>query len=678
MDAFFLSALASFSLTLLLMASTATQAGDNIKLKVGRSLELTAVRRLFVFVASIAATLLVAIVFLLVLARIHPQSSAIYSWGDFLSGPIFSSVVLGLLFGVLFAFWLRELLRLRDDQAIQRKQVVQAIVLAILLTLGAFSDVLRSYAGRIAQISLGGAQVNFTPASNSVETVRPGVGAVYAKSDASSTSAEAIRLITNLSGRIASDTRYISKLFPRGIEYSDSPSSKGPGLFELNGRIASCLSRIRDVSADESFGQAHLRELLAIVHRIEVSGRRLDPPAAGKRIAEVAEERIAEAARESISKLADELVSYIDQTYLHLDSKNQARMQVQKECAPFIFWACSSESIEDAKAKERPDTGTVAGNCESFAPTRPDKIGREVMALMDDQGLLDRPHLALLEAGLLWSLGQHRGAVEALDRWLIGVERNENSSKTATTHPWYKARARIHLGIIVEDWMRTSPDSPPGLLEYHIENLAATAALMKQLLREKIDALGDLDADLQTEDFAQGLPAAGFKCLPLDYDAAQLLLTWLSIYPSYMVKATQSASFESYSADVMTARRLVLKKDVFCLANAQPELRADVGQFYADFLEAYAEVEMANAERIALLPDQDAVKRSLDHAYHAATLGLQLIRAYPAEGRSGDEGDAVDPRSLKAHIESKHKFDSDIEARLKSVQARTAGKMKSL
>jgi hypothetical protein len=655
MDAFFLSALVSFGLTLLLMASTATEAGANITLRVGRSLELTAARRLLVLIASAVAIFVIALLFLLVVARIHPQTSAIYRWGDFLSGPIFSSVVLGLLFGILFAFWLRELLRLPNDQAVQRKHVVQAIVLAILLALGAFSDVLRSYVGRVAQISFGGAQVSFAPAANSEGRDRPRAGAQQANSGEPAASAAALQLVSGLSGRINSDARYIANLFPLANAASNIlPES--PAFFRTSGNIASCISGMREVSADESFGRPYLQELLAVVRQIEISQRRLDPAVATERLA----------------RLSEELVGDIDRSFLHLGPQNPARGKIEKSCGAIIVSACSPEQAGKAAASEPVDIAALASGCQNAAASRRDEIAKELNVLLNDDGLLDRPHLSLLEAGLLWSLGQYEAASVELDEWLGKFDPNESPAASQRTHPWYKVRARIYLGIIVEEWLRASSSSPAGLLEYHIENLRQTAALMKYLLSAKIETLADLREDLELEDFAKGLPAAGVECKGLNEDAIQLLLAWLNLYPPYMARATQSRSFESYSADVMTARRLILKKDVFCIANTHPEFQADVDQFYADFLQAYAEVEMANAARIALLPDQDAVRRSLDRAYHAAALGLQVIGAQADLDRAG----AKTARSLKAQIEPKVSL--DIEERLKSVQARAADRLKSL
>jgi hypothetical protein len=286
MDAFFLSALVSFGLTLLLMASAATVTGGTVKLRLGSSLELTAARRLFIFVASLVAIVLIVFLFLVVVARIHPQSSAIYRWGDFLAGPIFSSVVLGLLFGVLFAFWLRELLRLPANEAIQKRHVVQAIVLAILLGLGAFSDAIRSYASRIAQISFGGAQVSFTPGTDIRDKTGPAGQQAAGTGEGSDTSASAFSLIKNLPERIKNDSQYISKVFSTVVAQANPPSSV-PRFFGMNSAVVACLMAAERVGGDLTTGRYFLHELLALTRQIEISQGAIDRGRVVRRLAKL-------------------------------------------------------------------------------------------------------------------------------------------------------------------------------------------------------------------------------------------------------------------------------------------------------------------------------------------------------------------------------------------------------
>jgi hypothetical protein len=347
---------------------------------------------------------------------------------------------------------------------------------------------------------------------------------------------------------------------------------------------------------------------------------------------------------------------------LRFAKNNTGPAEVETACTEFLIWACPPQPKEaDENGSNRLDPDELARTCEERLVKRKEKITAAIDELLADPALFDRPHIALLAAGLLWSLGQHKEAALELDTWI---------RQRKIPHPWYEARTRIYLVLIVEDWLRGNAKHPPGLVEYHVVNLATTASLMRNLLKAEIATLGDARGDIEVEDFANGLPPAGFTCNGLDRDRVQLLLAWLSLYPTYMVRATQSSNYESYSDQVMNARREFLKRDVLCLVNLDRDSREVVEQLYADFLQAYAEVEMVNADRVAQLPDQDTARRMVDRASHAAALGLRIIQRQANKAR--EQADLAG--SLEARIEPSESL--DIEGRLKSVHDRALGRLK--
>src|SRR5712671_5540995 len=222
MESFFLSAVASFVVTTLLMVSSITNKGQYITLKIGNLVTMRAVRSALIFLVLSFCIFTLVILVLIIVGRVHPSGGSIYKWSDFLSGRPFSSAILGLLFGTLFAFWLRDLLALDPGQKVGWKPIVETVVLTCLLTLGAFSDIIGSYANRISQINLGSAQLSFAPPKDNGSNDRgePGGGTSHAGT-ADSINVQGLSLIAGLKGRIESDQKYIN-IFSSGADKPES------------------------------------------------------------------------------------------------------------------------------------------------------------------------------------------------------------------------------------------------------------------------------------------------------------------------------------------------------------------------------------------------------------------------------------------------------------------------
>lgn len=653
MEPFFLAAVASFVVTLLLLLSSATTRGQYVTWRLGSAFTLRAVRPAFIFFVLLLCVVVLVLLILFIVGRVHPTERSIYRWSDFLSGRLFSSAVIGLLFGGLFAFWLRDLLWLKPTQSVGWKPVVQAVVLAILLALGAFSDILASYSRRISQISFGGAQLSFVPLKDSDAAERlgkPGLGTQYSSATGKATSSGGLSLLAQLTSRINNDRKYIETVFgtpkPASSATTDEHATFHTATF---GSLAQCLQAVARQSADEAIIDEHLREIARPLQELVTARKELHPD----RRKQIAEDFV---------RVSGTLIEHLRYTYLQIPPTDVRRQGIEESCTHLIRARCATARSADRALAD------LAARCPEENATIVEQTRLGLDRLLSDDTLFDRPYMSLLFAGVTWRLGQYSTATNELDGWLRAIK-----TSPAKTHPWHQARARIVLSGILEEWIRSSVNPPSSLAEYHLTNLRDSIELMTPMLSSVLVTMGDVAEDVEREGFRGRPPRAGDKCTSLSSDQIWLAITLLGQHAVYIFRAVQLPDYyETYSSRVMDYRNLLMKKDYFCISRNFPAFKGLIDVTYAEILEAYAEVELANASRIHALGDLDAARRALERAASAAALGLQLIFDYAEAGRKS----AKDAVSFVAALEP----DSarELESRFKSLQRRIAAQARAL
>jgi len=246
-------------------------------------------------------------------------------------------------------------------------------------------------------------------------------------------------------------------------------------------------------------------------------------------------------------------------------------------------------------------------------------------AVVSDSSSFKRPYLTLLYAGLLVALGENRLAAKEIDDWITLVGEPESKDWPAK---WYMIRARIVLAVVIEELIR-SPGEPPSVSvqEYHLDNLADTIERLKSLkaVDKAWKAFIENGYDLVKEDF--GWPEWSQGCsLSSDPDEAKLqnglAYSYLQQHLVFGHRATQHAEyFDRYSTQVRGIRQTVLTINLACLGKPLAD------QTYATILQVYAEIELANASRIAEVKDKLVVKQLLERAQAAATTGVAIAKS---------------------------------------------------
>src|SRR5262249_18147038 len=99
----------------------------------------------------------------------------------------------------------------------------------------------------------------------------------------------------------------------------------------------------------------------------------------------------------------------------------------------------------------------------------------------------------------------------------------------------------------------------------------------------------------------------------------------------YAYRATQHPDYFGRNVSgVIAQRESLMKLNLNCI-NRTSESQADL--LYAEILQIYAEVEIANAVRLASLPDSDAARKRLVNAVDAAQLGSDIVEAKYADAQ---------------------------------------------
>jgi hypothetical protein len=615
MDAFFLAALTSFSVTMLLLASTATSVGESTTLQIGRYLRIIAVRRAFILVVASFAIFAIVMLILVIIARIHPEGGSIYTWGDFLGGPRFSSVVLGLLFGTLFAFWVRELVKLSDSAQIGPKHLVQVAVLAFLLALGAFSDILRSYANRITQINLGGAQVTLSPLKRRDDDKGSGPGArAQDKSPL-----EALSLIAGLSNRVDSDVRYINSILIRHPDDAPNlvPASYREFYNSSFGSFAQCLVSFSALSGDEARGEEYMRKL-GVPMRELLQGR---AALSGTRREQIAKQ---------FADMVGDLIVHLENVdfYQGKEPPKDPKDVPLKKCKDMVVGHCLLREATDFD-KDMEWSGFIAqwrgkyqSVCTQRAPERVKRLAEGLSRLQNEMKLQETPYAALLHAGVLWAADQHKQAVNVIDAWL----REAEAGKSGPIHEWLLVRARVYIAAIIEDLFNRSDAVSEIVANYHLDNLRKSIELMKPMLRTVLETLGDLDEDIEAKGYGQRPPISGHDCAKLDEDRIRLLLSLTSLHNTFIYRATRQRDYyDKHLTAAISYRRFVLARDFGCIGDNHRDYRDTANAMQAETILSYAAIELASAAKLKSVPDAAAVERALNRANDALDLGLRLI-----------------------------------------------------
>lgn len=657
MDAFFLAALAATAISLLVLLSTADVRKAVIHVQ-NPWFAFSIPRRAANLVAFILALFLLVAILVMMVSSLHPRDTPVYTVGQFFLGRRFFGTVVGFLFGFLFAFWIRQLLVLKPDQPVTWAHRIEGILLVCLLAVGGFSNELGSLIRRINSVSAAGVSLSFESARVAAgERGQQGASATSSRGD----NLAAFVLLSDIQGFVKRDEGFIAAIAaaekpapavtppqnppaaknseaqdnkPQNNKTQESKITAPPGLFYAVDTIAQCLQGMASDGGDRTSVQRRLEPLRMRFRDIMVRRDKLSDA----QIAQVAQDVVA-----TSMAIVDDLGS----VYLPLpeaSAETATRKAIAEGCKQLLTLRCAGETADIDLDRPKTDLSDSLGKlaraasaCRQAHETVGDdgrmivtpavrKLAEEFGAAVRGPDFFTRPYMTILYASLLLQLGEHRIAAKEVEDWIAAAgQPGDPASK------WYVIRARISLSIILDEWIRAQIDLPVVLLEYHIDNIEKTMNMlgnMKLLTAAWKEFSGGRDM------VADGMPWPSWdgECkLSADPETRKaqyaLASTYLSQHLMYGHRATQHREyFDRYSSKVRGRRANILKLNLACVREMQDVVAADL--LYAQVLQVYAEIELANASRVAEIPDHDTVKGMLERTQMAATRGIEIVRKY--------------------------------------------------
>ena len=602
MDIFVVAAILGAVGTLLMIISSVRYNDQEIEYRLPRLFHATVSRRAAHLIVVTGSFILVLLVVFVAVGPLHPRETTVYAVSEFIQSRRFASTLLGLLFGIFLLFWIRQLLALKENEPLTWVHRGEAIFLVLLLALGGFSDQLTSFLNRVTQFSAGGLTLTLETLKRQggLDRGQQGHGGAVPGHGQSLTALAFLSSVHGDEGMLSRDDRYV-----QGAR-SATPDPQDAFFRETIGETASCLNGVLAQTHDDEDVNIYVRRLRPILHEILVA-RRLD------------QNRV-EATAQAFVDVSIDLLQELARTYFR--PNNDYRGAVVDACRHLIVLRCpGAEPVvppKDANADTAPLLAAI-DRCANERAKASARLVTTMQAALATDSLFDRPYLSLLYASVLWRLEDYDGAVNTIEAWLALPA---HKSDTGAAGLFYTIRMRTSLSVIMEDWIRSTENPPPLLLVHHLANIDQALDLMlaQPIVTTAWKAFNQTPYDVVSEGFKK--PIWGTVC-SLSPDQIRLATALLQEHMVYVYRATQHPEyFDRYAPQVVARREFMMRLDLACLKHASPPA---TDLFYAEILQIYAEVEIADAVRIAKLPDADAARRRFRNALDSATLGYSIV-----------------------------------------------------
>jgi hypothetical protein len=562
------------------------------------------------------------------------------------------NVIIGFIFGPLFAIWVNSVVVHQANEDLTRGQMFAAAGLALLFVLGVLggegSGLIKQYARSLSSVKLGVAELSFTSKEQGsrdrlASTTITGVEGAYVAGGSAG-----LQNLAVLDTIIKRDRDYLTEIFVRRSP-PDKPATSVP-VEDLRNSEAfaqstvaqplKCLSAWFEQTADSGPVDKYLAGYSDSFRRLETLNRRAGNtnPAMDPREFD-----------SDLNQITSDLVR--NGLRMALDvAMSTTSADVLKECKPWYEVYCPAgekpASVDDDAYARRCLRETLDQFTQPTDAARTDRIRERLSYLSrhleqmimpepsNPRGLETQPYFAIGRASLLTQAGEHEAAAAALDNWLREW-RTANSSDAQqqqyaaypvlqVKNEWFALRIRAMLASYVEEWLEDEDSRAATIVRTeHLQNLQAT--------------IDGLKSRLLKADFFQTLVKQCPTTCPLTFkrpticeseEPSARMKLWASLYTSYVTmeytyihRALEHPDYAGKLAESVndSAHRLA-NFDMSCGAKF-PEREVVYGQSLLGF----AENALAYATLRAGLDDQATQQRRLDEAERAIRLGMQVI-----------------------------------------------------
>jgi hypothetical protein len=524
-----------------------------------------------------------------------------------------TNIVLGFLFGPLFAIWLNSVFNHPPGQPLSRGLVVGGIGLILFCLIGSAGSqtgkLLEQIGKKISGVKGLGLEVSLSEPQRKKD---PSQGALQLAGKSSSSfesnsGSAGLGYVSQLDDIIRRDREYLKDLFGQ----TDMRLMTHLGHAEELAKFAlkppmKCLAAWLEANADSIYVNERLNLFVDAFRQVST----LD-----------SDERRTEVSRtfvRNLAAMASDVEAY------------GAPPAVKTACAPLLQIFCGSFitagsdgilSVADRPGlteclRNLPRRSTGGPLREPAAQTA-QLLSEKLNLFVADEALETRPYFAIAYASFMTQLGQYEAAAAILHGWLSRQKRRPGSE---ITDNWLALRARSMLAAYFEEWLlKQGSSAPTALRNEHLNNLGIVRKGLEDALGKSQLLKSRVRSNREIAEFKQP-GACGAQ------DDAKLAL-WRRLFSSYVsIDLTRIQNqlrhpdyklkfVESTNADIVRLANL----DLSCLSEYPPPTLV-----YAQILDSYALNMVQYVKARKDVESSDDKSKRLNLAGRAVAYGLEI------------------------------------------------------
>jgi hypothetical protein len=602
------------------------------------------------------------------------------------------NIMFGLIFGPVFALWIRSLIRVKNATFTMAHAVSGSLLIVLFVAglLGAETARLAEYySRRITKVGVGGTELTFGELGRARQESATPVTATPPNFKPSTPVYEGpgLQNLADLDFLMDRDCA-IAGLPPNAKppDCKEATANKtaasrwtaGDGStfarITISG-YAKCVSGLLTRTLDDDMAADHMRPFADRFNELSDTTK-LDPA-------------FAERARDTYLDASRELLGYLRPVHLALDDSKRdpandaktdaskdprAEHPMRKACAMLLKVFCdplalrqdsrapdqngapnnmAQQKEDDAEAWVKTTDETQLQACLGDLKNAP---GAETQGKLTelfkafyreerDTGFRSRPYVAIAQASLMFQLERYEAAMSPLYEWINDYESYHRFDTAGTLQlgkdahkVWYAIRARSVLYIYMDSWLSNRSTNAPDIVrDYHLANLQRYLELLR-LFPPAVRIFQELNKsrkyDLEKDGYktiAIDAPICGFD----NYEAG-LILTQLATGTLYAYHALNSRDYGNHEATVRKIVGDAMNADTSCIAyHYSPAYAA---AFRSEALELQAQILMKDAAKKKSANDFAGAGDLLKKARDVIGLSLQTIDKAATSDRASKRG----------------------------------------
>jgi hypothetical protein len=525
-----------------------------------------------------------------------------------------TNVILGFLFGPIFAIWLNSIFSHPAAQPLSRGLLAGGLGLVLLCFIGAAGDqtgkLFEKIGRKISGVKGFGVEVSLSEsgkkhASQGATSLAGSAGSPNFAPNVGSAGLEYISVLDDIIGR---DKDYLRAVYGQKA-LSQLDVAQGLARFLIRPPMK-CLAAWLQATANTGYVNDRLRPFVTALRQVPTL-------TSDQRRSDVSKSFV-----RSISVIALEVETFA------------APGSVEKECLPLITIFCPTFVIPPDKIPDRP--GLVA------CLTAPDRssgekdISEKLGQFVAEEGWQTRPYFAIAQASVMAQLGEYTAAANILDDWLQQYKTASAGHSTSIGN-WFEIRVRSMLAAYFEEWLLKLGDAAAtSLREEHLKNLGLLRVALGELVAKRglpVVSKTDVNPDKSIAFEVPG-PCTMNNTSPDLELSRQLFSSYVSMELTHIQNRLRHPKYkekyvETTNADITRLTKL----DLSCLSAYPP---SDL--VYAQILDSYAlnNVQYVDANKETISSNEKDERYSA--AGQAITFATEITAAHAQQDLNRSQG----------------------------------------